>query len=151
MLGLISILYLTLFPLYWEYGEMNYTGEGRTYNVTFIVLCAIVLVASGVVVRALVHETAILALSGVLAILLIASPSTRQVFETLRVAPLYLEEEQVRARELRRANPDDVVFVDRISVRPAGLFWGDVEPDESHWINVCVARYYKLHSVRSRM
>ena len=151
LLGLVSILYLTLFPLYWEYGEMNYTGEGRTYNVTFMVLCAIVLVASGVVVRTLVQETGVLVLSGVLAILLIASPSTRQVFETLRVAPLYLEEEQVRARELRRASPDDVVFVDRISVRPAGLFWGDVEPDESHWINVCVARYYKLHSVRSRM
>jgi hypothetical protein len=151
LLGLVSILYLTLFPVYWEYGEMNYTGEGRTYNVTFIVLCAMVLVVSGVIVRTRVNETLPLVVSGVVAILLIAAPSTRHVFETLKVAPLYLEEERVRARELRRASPDDIVFVDRISVRPAGLFWGDVEPDESHWINVCVARYYKLHSVRSRM
>jgi len=34
LLALISVVYLTLFPVYWEYGEVNYTGEGRTYNVT---------------------------------------------------------------------------------------------------------------------
>ena len=47
------VLYLTLFPLYWEYGEMNYSGEGRTYNVSFMVLCAIVLTVAGSLVGAL--------------------------------------------------------------------------------------------------
>jgi hypothetical protein len=163
LLGLVSIIYLTLFPLYWEYGEMNFTGEGRTYNVTFVVLCAIVLVVTGVIARTLAgtrgllpwdearDATVVLAGAGLVAALLMVSPSTRHVFEALRVAPVYLKEEQARARDLRRTPPDGIAFVDRISVKPAGLFWGDVELDESHWINVCVAKYYRLRSVRARM
>jgi len=160
---LVSVLYLTLFPVYWEYGEMNYSGEGRTYNVSYMVLCAIVLTIAGAVVRALGGplsgaETTSdvrrgwveLTVAGVLAGLLIASPSTRHTYETLKTAPAYLKEEQARARALRRAPSEGVVFVDRITVRPAGLFWGDLEPDEAHWINVCYAKYYRLQSVRSR-
>jgi hypothetical protein len=86
-----------------------------------------------------------------LAALLMASPSTRQVYEALRLAPVYLQEERARTRELRRAPREGVVFVDRIAARPPGLFWSDVEPDESHWINICVAKYYRLQFVRSRM
>jgi len=142
---------------------MNFTGEGRTYNVTFVVLCAIVLVVTGVIARTLAgtrgllpwdearDATVVLAGAGLVAALLMVSPSTRHVFEALRVAPVYLKEEQARARDLRRTPPDGIAFVDRISVKPAGLFWGDVELDESHWINVCVAKYYRLRSVRARM
>jgi len=162
LLSLVSVLYLTLFPLYWEYGEMNYTGEGRTYNVTFMVLCAIVLTVAGSLVSALVGPSVS---SGVkvrpgwidvgvpvlLTALLTASPSTRQVYQALTVAPAYLHEERARTRELRRAPREGVVFVDRLTVRPPGLFWGDVEPDQSHWINICVAKYYGLQFVRSRM
>lgn len=35
--------------------------------------------------------------------------------------------------------------------RPPGLFWGDLEADESHWINVCVAQYYGFSGVRFRL
>ena len=162
LLGLISVLYLTLFPLYWEYGEMNYSGEGRTYNVTFMVLCAIVLTVAGSLVSALAGPSISpgvkvrpgwidVGVPVLLAALLIASPSTRQVYQALTVAPAYLHEERARTRELRRAPREGVVFVDRLTVRPPGLFWGDVEPDQSHWINICVAKYYGLQFVRSRM
>ena len=158
----MSVLYLTLFPLYWEYGEMNYSGEGRTYNVTFMVLCAIVLTVAGSLVSALVGPSISpgvkvrpgwidVGVPVLLAALLIASPSTRRVYQALRVAPAYLHEEQARTRELRRAPREGVVFVDRLTVRPPGLFWGDVEPDQSHWINICVAKYDGLQFVRSRM
>lgn len=161
---LVSVLYLTLFPLYWEYGEMNYTGEGRTYNVTYMVLCAMVLTVAGAIVRALAGPLSAtgttadvrrgwveLTVAGLLAGLLIALPSTRQTYETLQTAPAYVKEEQARARVLRRAPSEGVVFVDSITVRPAGLFWGDLEQDESHWINVCYAKYYRLQSVRPRL
>ena len=162
LLCLVSVLYLTLFPLYWEYGEMNYSGEGRTYNVTFMVLCAIVLTVAGSLVSALVGPSISrgvkvrpgwidVGVPVLLAALLIASPSTRRVYQALRVAPAYLHEEQARTRELRRAPREGVVFVDRLTVRPPGLFWGDVELDQSHWINICVAKYYGLQFVRSRM
>jgi len=161
LLCLAAVLYLTLFPLYWEYGEMNYSGEGRTYNVSFMVLCAMVLTVSGALVGAVAGPVIseakarpVWVSAGVpvlLAAVLMASPSTRQVYEALRLAPVYLQEERARTRELRRAPREGVVFVDRIAARPPGLFWGDVEPDEAHWINICVAKYYRLQSVRSRM
>jgi hypothetical protein len=164
LVGLISITYLTLFPVYWEYGEVNYSGEGRTYNVTYLVLIAIVMLVAGLAIRPVVgrlgerwREPGALrtridvALAAALAIVLVASPSTRGAYEALRVAPRYLEEEQKRAEVLRRSAKADLVFVDRITVRPSGLFWGDVEPDESHWINICVANYYGLRGVRSRL
>ena len=88
LLCLVSVLCLTLFPLYWEYGEMNYSGEGRTYNVTFMVLCAIVLTVAGSLVSALVGLHFAASESGpgwidvgvpvLLPALFIASPSTRR-------------------------------------------------------------------------
>ena len=54
LVGLISITYLTLFPVYWEYGEVNYSGEGRTYNVTYLVLIAIVMLVAGLAIRPVV-------------------------------------------------------------------------------------------------
>lgn len=164
VLCLISVLALTLFPLYWEYGEANYSGEGRTYNVTYLALCGLVLTVTAVAARAMSGTTGAwlanadarrewiaLGASALLAAMLIASPSTRQVYEALREAPAYVQEERARARVLRTAPPEGVVFVDKITITPAGLFWGDLGPDETHWINVCVAKYYRLASVRSRL
>jgi hypothetical protein len=34
-------------------------------------------------------------------------------------------------------------------IKPSGLFSGDIQPDETHWINSCVATYYGLGSVRT--
>jgi hypothetical protein len=163
LLGLIAIMYLTLFPVYWEYGEVNYSGEGRTYNVTYLVLCAMVVLVVGLVAEwfakrfgariarlRVAHRGADLAIAGALAILLVTSSSTWSVIEALKVAPHYLQEEQARARTLQRSPRTGVVFVDKITVRPSGLFWGDVEPDQSHWINICIAKYYGLDAVRSR-
>jgi hypothetical protein len=161
--ALIAIAYLTLFPVYWEYGEVNYSGEGRTYNVTYIPLIAVVVWTAGLLVGPVLDrlEAALharkaarggidLAVAVALAVLLVASPSTRGAFDALKAAPRYLEEEQDRAEVLRRSPRTGVVFVDRITVRPPGLFWGDLEADESHWINVCVANYYDLSGVRTR-
>jgi hypothetical protein len=57
-----------------------------------------------------------------------------------------------RAREalLRAASPDTTALVDAIAVKPEGLFWGDIQPHEEHWINACVASYYGLKAVRTR-
>jgi hypothetical protein len=164
LLALVTIVYLTLFPVYWEYGEMNYSGEGRTYNVTYVVLIAMVLCATGMVARPLIDRISArlqdwpaictgidVGLAVLLATLLVVSSSTRGVYEALEAAPRYLEEEQDRADVLRRPPNSGVVFVDKITVRPAGLFWGDLEADESLWINVCVANYYGLQGVRSRL
>jgi hypothetical protein len=46
---LTAVAYSTLFPVYWEYGEVNYTGEGRTYNVTYLVLVMIVVCMAGLI------------------------------------------------------------------------------------------------------
>jgi hypothetical protein len=164
LIFLIATAYLTLFPVYWEYGEANYSGEGRTYNVTYLPLIAIVVCAAGLLIGPFIDRLAVrlqtqhtarrridLALAVALAVLLVTSPSTRGVFEALEAAPRYLEEEQRRAAVLRRSPREGLVFVDKISVRPPGLFWADVEADESHWINVCVAKYYGLSGVRSRL
>ena len=43
----VVVVYITLFPLYWEYGEVNYTGEGRTYNTTYFAFSATVVLAAG--------------------------------------------------------------------------------------------------------
>jgi hypothetical protein len=163
LVGPAALIYLTLFPVYWEYGEVNFTGEGRTYNVTFVALCALVVTTvwlassrlSGVVTSLGAPRQAArgtdLALALALAVLVVATPSTRRVGEALRTAPRYLEEEQARAAILRSSPPTGVIFVDAISVRPQGLFWGDIQPDPSHWINACTARYFGLEAVRTRM
>jgi hypothetical protein len=164
LLALTAIVYLTLFPVYWEYGEVNYSGEGRTYNVTYVVLIATVLCVTGMITRPVIDRISArlqerpgirtgidVGLAVVLATLLVASSSTRSVYQALEAAPRYLEEELDRADVLRRPPNSGVVFVDKITVRPAGLFWGDLEADESHWINVCVANYYGLQGVRSRL
>jgi hypothetical protein len=150
--------------VYWEYGEMNYSGEGRTYNVTYVVLIAFVVYIAWLAAAPAINRLAgrlqrrqalrtgvDLAFAVTLAVLLVASPSTRGVYDALRAAPRYLEEERNRAADLRRAPDASIVFVDKITVRPPGLFWGDVEPDASHWINVCVANYYGVRGVRSRL
>jgi hypothetical protein len=160
--GIVSIIYLTLFPLYWEYGEVNYTGEGRTYNVTYVALCAMFVTGAVALSQltgrftrrsagARARAGGDIAIAGALSLFLITSASTRGVFNALNAAPAYLKEEHARAHVLRTASPEGVVFVDRISARPPGLFWGDVESDETHWINICVAKFYRLASVRPRL
>jgi hypothetical protein len=42
----------------------------------------------------------------------------------------------------------NVVVEGAMHIRPDGLFWGGIQPDEGHWINRCVASYYGPASVR---
>ena len=162
VLGLALIVYLTLFPLYWEYGNTNYTGEGRTYNITYFVFCAAVIWAvallsreitgrwSEPVARLRASRGADLILAAVLACLMIASPSTVRSFRSLEEAPAYLRAQRAREAVLRTvANRGGAALVPAIHVRPDGLFWGDLQPDPSHWINSCVADYYGLRSVQA--
>jgi len=171
LLGLFGVAYLTLFPVYWEYGEVNYSGEGRTYNVTYVVACAIVVWIAGWIVsnarerletaglpstslrpgKTHRYEGAATIVAVVLALLLVAAPSTLGVFDALRTAPAYLKAEQARAAVLRSSPRTGTVFVDAMTVKPSGLFWGDIQSDSGHWINTCVANYFGLQAVRTRM
>ena len=164
LVGLAAVAYLTLFPVYWEYGEVNYSGEGRTYNVTYVVVCAIVVWVAGLVVRTVRDRFETLTparpvkrgrlallVAGALAVVLIASPSTLTVFGALRIAPQYLRAERARAAILQTSPHTGTVFVDALLIKPAGLFWSDIQPDSGHWINTCVAKYFGLNAVRTRM
>jgi hypothetical protein len=62
-----------------------------------------------------------------------------------------LRAEQARAAVLRSSPRSGTVFVDAITVKPSGLFWGDIQSDSGHWINTCVAKYFGLTAVRTRM
>lgn len=158
-----GLVYATLLPLYWEYGEVNYTGEGRTYNVTYFVFCAAVVLGVAALLGGIaerwesrgiafgVRRPAVdLLLAAALAVLMVASPVVLQAFEALRLAPAYLESQQARESVLRSSvNRGRAVLVNSVRIRPDGLFWGDIQPEESHWINTCVAAYYDLDSVRT--
>ena len=157
-------LYLTLFPLYWEYGAVNYTGEGRTYNITYFVFCITAALAAATLLAVVSDHfprqsarlrasapTVDLLLAGALAFLMVSSPGTRQAFKALKVAPEYLRAQQARESVLRApSNRGKAVVVDTMRLKPRGLFWGDIQPEETHWINTCVATYYGLGSVRTR-
>lgn len=158
----VAVVYVTLFPLYWEYGTDNYTGEGRTYNITFFFFCATFVPTVGSLLATLVQPSLTLrlrargvivdrVLAGTLALLMVGSPATVQAFQAWRQAPRYLKAQQGRESILRAPeNRGKSILVNGMYRRPRGLFTGDLQPDESHWINVCVARYYGLRSVRTR-
>jgi Family of unknown function (DUF6056) len=159
----VAVVYITLFPLYWEYGEVNYTGEGRTYNITYFVLCATVVLATGslldvaserwpaVIARLRSRRATVdLVLASTLALLMVSSSGTLRAFDALSQAPAYLEAQQRRESILRApGNRGKALVVNAMRIRPIGLFWGDVQPKETHWINSCVATYYGLGSVRT--
>lgn len=90
-------------------------------------------------------------LAGTLALLMVGSPATVQAVQAWRQAPRYLKAQQGRESILRAPeNRGKSILVNGMYWRPRGLFTGDLQPDESHWINVCVARYYGPRSVRTR-
>jgi hypothetical protein len=157
--ALVGVVYLTLFPVYWEYGAENYSGEGRTYNVTYVALCAVVLWVAGHLVARVPDGFRVRLQSGIagsviavaVALLVVATPSTLTTFTALKMAPGYLRAERARAAYLRTAPHTGTVFVDGLSARPPGLFWADIQTDVGHWINDCVAKYYGLKAVQSRM
>jgi hypothetical protein len=158
----VALVYLTLFPLYWEYGEVNYTGEGRTYNVTYFLFTVTSVWAAGCLLDGVSRRwswlrtpsyssratiDAILACA--LAVLMIGSPGTLRAFRALPQGPGYLEAQQEREAFLRATrNRGKPLLVNAMPIRPDGLFWGGIQPDEGHWINRCVASYYGLASVR---
>jgi hypothetical protein len=160
----VAVVYLTLFPLYWEYGEVNYTGEGRTYNVTYFLFVAATVWAVGCVLDHVSRHWSWLRtpshprraaidviLACALAALMVSSPGSRRAFGALPHGPDYLEAQQEREAFLRStSNRGKPLLVDAMAIRPDGLFWGGIQPDEGHWINRCVASYYGLASVRIR-
>jgi hypothetical protein len=162
-LVLAIVMYLTLFPLYWEYGTNNYTGEGRTYNVTYAVFCIFMTwlvwtVLSGITdrwpdatARLRIHRRTVeWTLATSLAFLMISSPGTTKALRAAMVAPQYLQEQQRRESILRASfNRQKPVVVNALGVKPDGIFWGDIQPDATHWINSCVANYYGVGSVRT--
>lgn len=161
---MVSLMYLSLFPLSWVYGSINYTGEGRTYNITYVPLLIAIVITVGLVLdacarrwpslveRISVHRGRVdLVFVGALAAVLVAAPAPRRAVRALAVAPEYLERQREREALLRDARADDTVMVDAMAIRPEGLFWGDIQPDENHWINRCVADYYCLKAVRAQL
>lgn len=157
---LLAAVYLTLFPVYWEYGAINHTGEGRTYNVTYFAFWLSTVWAVGLSMSTVARQCghapvrpsriAELVVTACLAALMIASPATARAYRALEIAPAYLQEQQAREAQLRTAAArGEPALVHAIDNQPDGLFWGDIEPDPSHWINACVATYYGLTSVQS--
>ena len=158
-----AMVCVTLFPLYWEYGAVNYTGEGRTYNVTYFLFSATVVLVAGPVLDRVSERwqwlkrssqprraTFDVVLACALAALMVAAPGTLRAVRALPQAPDYLEAQQAREAILRAShNRGKAIIVDAMQIRPDGLFWGGIQPDEDHWINACVADYYGLASVRT--
>jgi len=159
----IVLVYLTLFPIYWEYGAVNYSGEGRTYNITYFVFAmsavwAVWCVLDGVSrrwpwlgtpsrpSRAAIDSV----LACALAVLMATSPGALRAFRALPQGPGYLEAQHERESFLRATrNRGKPLLVNAMHIKPDGLFWGEIDPDEGHWINRCVANYYGLASVRT--
>jgi hypothetical protein len=159
----LAVVYVTLFPLYWEYGAVNYTGEGRTYNITFLAFCGTLAIAVLAVVgrasqrwpaldalRLPAGYTRDVAVASALGLAIAFSPTTVQAYRTLTSAPEYLRAQQARETILKTPqNRGKAVTVEAIDIRPVGLYWGGLDEDAGHWINSCVATYYGLDSVRA--
>jgi hypothetical protein len=158
-----AVVYITLFPLYWEYGAVNYTGEGRTYNITYFLFCAAIVWVVGLVLdqfslrwtwlrtpsprRRAVFDVV---LACALAALMVGAPGTVRAFRALPQGAEYLEAQRAREAMLRAShNRGKAIVVNAMHIRPRGLFWGGIQPDEGHWINACIASYYGLASVRT--
>jgi hypothetical protein len=81
---------------------------------------------------------------------LLVSPGTLRAFRAAQQAPEYLRSQQRReALLLAPGSRGRDLIVDDLSVKPIGLFWGDLEPEPDHWINACVAAYYGVGSVHT--
>lgn len=158
----VAVVYITLFPLYWEYGAVNHTGEGRTYNVTYFCFLATVVWAVGRVLdetsrrwpglraRLQMSPALDLVMASALVALMVTAPGTVHAFRTLPLGPEYLAAQQARETILRASsNRGTALLVNAMTIRPDGLFWGGIAADENHWINGCVASYYGLTSVRT--
>ena len=156
----IALVFVTLLPLYWEYGAVNYTGEGRTYNVTYLAFCTSVIVGTTLVLSRATERwsglilqkraAADLVVASVLAVSIIGSSGTLRAYRALSTAPEYLRAQQAREAILRAPNNrGKMLVVDAMHIRPEGLFWGGIQSDEDHWINSCIAEYYGLASVRT--
>lgn len=155
----LALVFITLFPVYWEYGSNNLTGEGRTYNVTyfcFLTMMTVAIVAG--LEKYVPHSVYIwlesrfvthLVLSLALALSLVVSPNTITAWQSLQAAPAYLQEQLQREQSLRAIPPGASITVARIRNKPKFLFWGDIEAEPTHWINKCVSDYYRLKSVQS--
>jgi hypothetical protein len=50
---LIFGMFITLFPIFWVYGENNYSGEGRTYNITYFIFSTASVWTSAVLLSAI--------------------------------------------------------------------------------------------------
>ena len=151
------------FPSIGSTGAVNYTGEGRTYNVTYFLFCAAVVLVAGPVLDRVAERWPWLrgpsqpsravidvVLACVLAVLMVTAPGTLRAVRALPQAPDYLAAQQAREAILRAShNRGRALWVDAMQIRPEGLFWGGIQPDEEHWINACVASYYGLASVRT--
>jgi hypothetical protein len=159
----VALVYITLFPLYWEYGANNYTGEGRTYNITYFCFIAAVVwgvgrLLDGVSARwswltTLLHRRGAIfdvALALAVAVLMVTAPGTARAFRALPQAAEYRQAQLAREAILRAPrNRGRSIVVNAMHIKPDNLFWGAIQPDEGHWINSCVASYYGLASVRT--
>lgn len=156
----IAVVYVTLFPVYWEYGTNNYTGEGRTYNITFLAFCGTVVMAFLAILGRAAQRWPVLdtlpraggrdvGVAAALGLAIIFSPGTLQAYRALTAAPEYFRAQQAREIILKTPqNRGKPVTVAALTIRPVGLYWGGLDEDAGHWINACVAQYYALASVR---
>jgi hypothetical protein len=159
----VALVYITLFPLYWEYGTDNYTGEGRTYNVTYFCFIAAVVWGVGRLLDEVstrwswlttrLHRhgaTCDVALALAVTVLMVTAPGTARALRVLPQAPEYHEAQHAREVILRAPrNRGRAIVVNAMHIKPDSLFWGAIHPDAGHWINSCVASYYGLASVRT--
>ena len=154
-------VYASLFPLYWEYGSINYSGEGRTYIIPYFIFCgAVVIIGVNLLykisdhlpsldsrVRANRHILELLT-AGIFSLLIMNPLATRNAARALKVAPSYLKAQQVREDILRSPeNRSKAVILDVMTLKPIPLYWGDVMQEPNHWINKCMASYYGVSSI----
>ena len=155
----IFLVFVTLFPLAWEYGDNNLTGEGRTYNITYLCFMATLLITIATGLERYVPPTirgqlktkiwAHLLLGTALTASLLLTPNTLSVWHSLQTAPAFLLEQLQRDQIFRTTPQGGIAQVPKIHTRTKHLFWGDIEQDPAYWSNQCISDYYHLKSVQS--
>lgn len=60
----------------------------------------------------------------------------------------YAKQQQERIETLSHAKPEEDVVLAPLRVRPETLFFSELDPDPTYWINVSMAQFFGVRSVR---
>jgi hypothetical protein len=160
VLGLLFVVPLTAFPVYWSTGVL---GQHRTMNTAYFAFLVLWFTALGLwsalgSTRANAVRAAATDLRSPLTLLLLASLALTQnsyaVGADLMSGRFTRFDQRMRQRHLAlrhcRESGAATCELDPVDTVPSSFFVLDISAEPRHWVNVAYARYYGIAQVRLR-